>query len=215
MKAMYLWEITNILKKIRKNCNETIFYSSLLYENQLLCLIKYLRKMKTVLTLLFMGIYISAFSQNKDVKEIIEKFEGKTGITVISLNKDLLNMVSTSKQDSSDLGNVLKGITEIRILVIEKKNPEQKELFKTMVQKMPVKQYKELMVVKDGKDQIKMFAIENKGKITDFILTVIGENDNVLINISGNIDMRRLSGLYKDMNFSGFNHLAKLENKQK
>jgi hypothetical protein len=160
-----------------------------------------------------MFFYLSGFSQKMSVNEIMSNFEGKEGVTSMVLSKDLMSLAANIKTDDADFNNLIKGIAELKILVLEKATQVQKDSFHSMVKMLPVSDYKELMTVKDGKQLVKMIVKENGGKITDFLLVVTGDNEPVLINITGTMDVKKLSGLGKKMNLAGCKHLAKLDKK--
>jgi hypothetical protein len=164
---------------------------------------------------LFAFLSLSVFSQQMSINDIISKFEGKEGITTVVLSKDLMELASNVKSDNADFGNFMKNITGIKILVLEHSSQSQRDSFETMVKMLPVSDYKDLMTIKEGSKLIKMVVKENNGKISDFLLMVTGDKEPVLINITGNIDMKKLSSAGKNMNMAGFEYLARLDKKSK
>jgi hypothetical protein len=123
----------------------------------------------------------------------------------------MLGMVSNDKRDSADLGDIIRSVSGMKVMVLDKATQEQKDLFESMLKKLDVNDYKDLMVVKEGKKLVKMIVKETDGRITDFILTVTGDQEKVLINISGNIDPRNLSDISKSFNINGLEHLKDLD----
>jgi len=167
------------------------------------------------MVILFAFLSLAVSSQQMSINDIISKFEGKEGVTTVVLSKDMMELASNVKSDNADFGNFIKSISGIKILVLEHSSQSQRDSFATMVKMLPVSDYKDLMTVKEGNKLIKMVVKENKGKISDFLLLVTGDKEPVLINITGNIDMKKLSSAGKNMNMTGFEYLARLDKKSK
>ena len=171
--------------------------------------------MKTISLYVFLLILsIPCKSQNKAIDDIFSKFDGKNGVTTVNITKDLMNLAA--QMDSSDVKakDLFGQISGIKILTLEKALPEDKVAFETMVKSLPLNDYKELMVVKEKDNNVRMLLKENQGKISEFLLLVTGGNDPVLISIVGNIDPKELGKLAGCMKMDGFEHLAKLNNKK-
>ena len=69
------------------------------------------------------------------------------------------------------------------------------------------------MVIKEKDQDVKFLVHEKDGKITELLLIAGGKNDNVLISIQGDIDLKNISKLSKSMNISGLEHLEEIDKK--
>jgi hypothetical protein len=161
----------------------------------------------------FALISITGFGQNKDIDNIFNKFDGKNGVTSVNITKDMMNLVA--QMDSSDFKakDLLAQISRVRILAFENAVPEDKVSFETMVKSLPLKDYKELMVVKEKEMNVKMLSLESQGRIAEFLLLVTGGNHQALVSITGNIDPKQLGKLPEFMKMHGCEQLAKLGKK--
>ena len=84
-----------------------------------------------------------------------------------------------------------------------------------IIKDFPEDGYEELMVVKK-KDQDVRFFIRKEGKIIKELLMIVGGNeDNALISIQGDIDLKTISKLSKIMNIEGMENLEKIEEEEK
>ena len=148
--------------------------------------------MKTIITLIFACFPLLAFSQNKAIDDLFNKYAGKEGITTVDINGGLLQLaaaIDTGKH-SNDL---VKSLNHVRILTIDDKNSNQGiNFYKEVIGGIPVQDYKELMTVKEKDQDVKFLAKESGGKITE-LLMIVGGSDNALIFITGNIDPKDLS----------------------
>jgi hypothetical protein len=96
---------------------------------------------------------------------------------------------------------------------LQLKNPGQKhasiDFYKEILPGIPIKEYTELVHVRSLEQNVLILVKENKGIINDFLLVVGGE-DNALISIQGNIDLKQLGKLSASMPGSGNHHLDKV-----
>jgi hypothetical protein len=74
-------------------------------------------------------------------------------------------------------------------------------------------QHQEIMVVKEKDQDVKFYVKEEKNKVAELLLVVGGKDENVLISIQGDIDMKNISKLAKSMNIEGMENLEKMKNK--
>jgi len=170
--------------------------------------------MKTIFyTISFVFISLTGFGQNKDIDNIFSKFDGKNGVTSVNITKDMMNLIA--QMDSSDFKakDLLAQISRVRILAFENAVPEDKVSFETMVKSLPLKDYKELMLVKEKEMNVKMLSLENHGRIAEFLLLVTGGNHQALVSITGNIDPKLLGQLPGCIKMHGCEQLAKLGKK--
>ncbi|HEX3007790.1 MAG TPA: DUF4252 domain-containing protein, partial [Bacteroidales bacterium] len=109
--------------------------------------------------------------------------------------------------------NLVKNLKSIRILAIDGENPPKGINFYTEIMKdLPVREYKELMVIKEKGQDVKFLVKDANGKITELLL-IAGGKENALICIQGNIDLKSLAQLSKSMNIQGMNQLGKVQQK--
>jgi hypothetical protein len=69
------------------------------------------------------------------------------------------------------------------------------------------------MKVKDGNEDVLFLAKEEGGRITEFLLIVSGGGEDVLIAITGDIDMESLSSIAESLDMPGMENLDELDNR--
>lgn len=160
------------------------------------------------ITLLFVSLGLSA--QNGKIDEIFNKFQGKEGITSVIITSDLIKFAT--EMDSKDSGlSALKNITQVRILSFEQAQAQDIVAFENMIKDVSFSNFKELMVVKENNKNVRMLALENQGRWSDFILLVTGGKENVLINVQGSISPKELQSLSKTVHTDGMAFVNKLK----
>jgi len=170
--------------------------------------------MKTISLFVFLIMMsIAGKAQNKAIEDIFKKFDGKNGVTTVNISKDLLSLAAQMDSNDFKAKDLVSQISGLRVLTFEKALPEDKVAFENMVKALSLQDYKELMVVREKDQNVKMLMKENQGKISEFLLLVTGGNDPVLVSIVGSIDPKELGKLSSCMKLNGLEHLAKLNKK--
>lgn len=170
--------------------------------------------MKTIsIYVLLLIMSIPGKGQSKAIDDIFKKFDGKNGVTTVNISKDLMDLAAQMDSNDVKAKGLFSQISGVKILTFEKALPEDKVAFENMVKSLSLGDYKELMVVREKDQNVKMLLKETNGKISEFLLLVTGGNEPVMISIGGNIDPKELGKLSGCMNMKGFEHLAKLNKK--
>ena len=147
--------------------------------------------------------------------ELFEKYSGKEGYTTVYISKymfDLFSNIEATDPDAKEMHDVMSRLTGIKIISSEKKD-ESINFLKEMNKKIASGGYKELMVIKEENQDVKFLVRDNDGKISELLLVVSGDGDNVLISIQGDIDMKNISKLAKAMNIEGMEKLEDIDKK--
>jgi len=151
-------------------------------------------------------------AQQDPVNSLFEKYAGKEGFTTVHLTGDLLKMAAKMDSEDKDM-NILSQISEIKVLAQEGLEGQSSGLnFHSEIwPALDKAAYKELLIVKEKDKDVKMLARENGDIISEFLIIVSGLNENVLVQIKGNLNLNEMSQLSDSFDFDGFDELAKLE----
>ena len=153
-----------------------------------------------------------AFGQQTAVDKIFEKYGGKEGYTTVHISSfmfNLLNSLETDDPEYNEFKNATSGINSIKILTQDGGNSE--SFGKELLEMLPRSEYQEMMTVKDQEEEVLFLARESGGKITEFLLIVSGGSDDVLIAITGDIDLESLSSIASGLDIPGMENLDELE----
>jgi hypothetical protein len=151
-------------------------------------------------------------AQQDPVSKLFDKFAGKEGFTTVYVTGDLLKMAAKCDPDNKDLG-FLSRLTEVRVLAQECKEGQASginfhaEIWPNLDQSA----YKELLIVKEKDQDVKMLARENGNTISEFLIIVSGIDENVLVQIKGDLNLNEMDKLSDSFDFKGFDQLKKLE----
>ena len=148
-----------------------------------------MKKLTLIFSLLLLALPF--YAQNKSIDELFDKYSGQDGFTSVNINGGLLTLASWM-EDDKETKDLLKDLNHIRILTMEDNSLKNVNFYKEIIASIPVKDYVELMTVKEKDQDIKFLVKQSDGYINE-LLMIVGGKDNALISIIGKIDPKNLS----------------------
>ena len=147
-----------------------------------------------------------------------DKFEDIEGVTSVIVNQKAFELMGKIGADSDEeYLNLIKNIKTLKVFATESTavGKQMAAEVKIFLQKANLE---ELMRVKDGGSNVKIYIKE--GKNSDYVEELFmfvtdggehtGENQTVIISLTGNIDLKQISKLTEKMNLPGGEHLSKV-----
>jgi len=172
--------------------------------------------MKKLVLLLAMGILgISTLMAQSATDKIFDKYNGKEGFTVVTINQAMFEMISKmdTTAEGKEMVDMAKSIERIRILAMDTVMNDV-NLYTEVMDVLPQKGFKELMSVKEKDMDIKFMILEKDSKVTELLMVIGGsKDDNAIISITGDINLAKMGSLAKSMNIKGMENLEKLNDK--
>ncbi len=173
--------------------------------------------MKTILLVICTLILSAGLHAQSIMDKLFDKYSGAEGYTSVYISKYMFDMFrsndATVKSDEN-MNEVISKLDCIKILVTDDDpaTPAPVNLYQEIMKVIPSSPYKEIMVVKEKDQNIKFYAKEDKNrKIAELLMVIGGKDENVLISIQGDIDMKNISKLSKSMNIEGMENLEKMK----
>ena len=156
---------------------------------------------------------IVANGQNSAVDKLFDKYSGKEGYTSILISKYMFSMFSDVNPENKEFNDLVSKLTSIKILASDSSsNNVGINFYNEIMNELPAKDYKELMVVKEKNQDIKFLVKDVNGVIVELLLVVGGKFENVLICIQGeNINLKNIAKLSKSMKINGLENLEKIK----
>jgi len=162
--------------------------------------------------MLFSLALFTTKGQNSAVDKLFEKYSGKEGYTSILISKYMFSMFSDVDPDNKEFNDLVGKLNSIKILASDSSNNSGVNFYKEIMKELPIKDYKELMVVKEKDQEIKFLVKDVNGLIVELLLVIGGKSDNVLICIQGdNINLKNIAKLSKSMKIDGLENLEKIK----
>ena len=152
--------------------------------------------MKKIITIIcLVCIPLFAISQTSPVDKLFEKYSGEEGFTSVYISKymfELFAHIDSEDEDFQEFEEIVSQLTGIKILVSEGYSAAGINFYDEIINEIPISEYKELMVVKE-KDQDFKFLIKETDGIISELLMIGGGEENMLLSIQGNIDLKSIS----------------------
>lgn len=168
---------------------------------------------KILFPIILLVLAFAAKAQTSAVDQLFTKYADKDGFTTVSISKAMFSLFASESESKADFNSAIKGLESIRILSPDETVPAGNlNFYKEISKSLPLTQYEELMSVKE-KDQVFKMLVRKKGSIISEFLMIGGGHDNVLICITGNIDLKSISKLSKAMDIEGMENIDKLDKK--
>jgi hypothetical protein len=152
------------------------------------------------------------YSQKSAVDKIFDKYSGKDGYTTVYISSFMFNLLNSLEVDDPEYNEFKKatsGINSIKILTQDGSGSV--SFGEELLDMLPRSEYQEMMKVKDGNEEVLFLAREEGGRISEFLLIVSGGSDDVLIAITGDIDLKSLSSIASGLDIPGMENLEELE----
>ncbi|HPR56815.1 MAG TPA: DUF4252 domain-containing protein [Bacteroidales bacterium] len=182
-----------------------------------------MKKMALVITaLLWLGFLIPISAQSP-VQKMFEKYNAGEGFTVVSINKDLFNLlVELGEENESteikEVHDVIEGLDNISILMYDAKkgsDPSFLASFRKELESLKLKDFSELMMVKEQDEEVKFLIRKEGEKINELLLLVNQVDEAGFISITGDIDIKSIAKISRTMNIQGLENLEKINEEAK
>ena len=168
---------------------------------------------RIILLVLFATALFEARSQNSAVDKLFDKYSGKDGYTSVFISKYMFSMFSDVDPENKEFNDIVGKLNSIKILASDDDHAHDGvNFYQEIISELPMKDYKELMVVKEKDQELKFLVKDVNGTITELLLIVGGKTDNALICIQGdNINLKNIAKLSKSMKINGLENLEKIK----
>jgi hypothetical protein len=148
--------------------------------------------------LFFLIVAFPAFimAQNSAVDKLFAKYQGKKGVTTVNISPELFQMVNAMGiEELEEQDFPMDKIASVKILTIEDEEGYENVNFYDEIKKdLNVDDFAEVLTVNDGGEVVRMWMKADKDVVSEFLL-IVGGDDNVLIYITGDFNMKELEEL--------------------
>ena len=171
---------------------------------------------RILIPILLIAFSLAGNAQNTAIDQLFDRYADKDGFTTVSISKAMFNLFASEQESKDEFNKAVKGLESIRILApdsaIQAQMKGKLNFYNEISKSLPLSQYEELMNVKE-KDQVFKMLIRKKGNMITEFLMIGGGKDNLLICITGNIDLKSISKLSKAMDIEGMENIDKVNKK--
>lgn len=133
----------------------------------------------------------SVFAQQENLNSFIDKHKSDQGFTFAYLSKDLFEVATKSQIEAKDwakMHNVVKNVGSLRILAADSIT-DGHALYREARDLVPTDEFDELLTVRDGNDNVRVWAKEADAVVTDLVLLVGSPDEFVLVCFAGQLEL--------------------------
>jgi len=178
--------------------------------------------MKTkTFTILIVAIVVFPFmiAAQSPADALFDKYSGQDGFTSVYITQHMFSLFADieTEEDEDGFIELVKNLKCIKILSVEDDTLQlnkQVNFYDEIMHDFPDGKYEELMVVKKKDQDVRFYILKEGDKISELLMIVGGVEDNALISIQGDIDLKTISKLSKSMNIDGMENLEEIEDEK-
>jgi hypothetical protein len=167
--------------------------------------------MKKIIIVAFIAFAGSAYSQNA-IEKYFSYLDQDTGITKVTVNSkmfELFSYMEPENKEEEELKEAISNLESMKVIVKEDaKNPE--ALFKEAIKK-PGKEFELLMEVDQDEEHFYFLINEKNGIVAELLMIGNSDGEFIILSLTGEIDLKQLSSLSRQLNIDHMEHLEKIE----
>jgi hypothetical protein len=171
-----------------------------------------MKKLLAMLPLFYLFAAVAP-AQNDAINRFFNQYMEDERFTVVFVSPKMFSLVSKISTDDEDWENVREvvgGLTGLRVLTSDSLD-NGLAFYKEALSKVPASEYAELLTVRDGKENVRIW-VKDSGNIINELLLLVGSPDEfVLLSLTGTIDLDKISNLSKGLDINGAEHLEKIK----
>lgn len=171
--------------------------------------------MKKVIVLIIGMMMAVQLNAQDAISKFFGKYQADEDFTHVSITSRMFSLFTDLELEIEEHQELLDAISKLEGLKIlgNKNTTKGKELYNEAFSLIPVKEYEELMSVRDDGKDMKFLIKEKEGKINELIMVMGGEKEFFVLSIFGEIDLKQIARISKAMDIDGLEGLEMLDAK--
>lgn len=168
--------------------------------------------MKRVPILIAMILFPAfVYAQSETIDKMIDKYSGQEGVTVVNISAELFQIMDGLEIEDLDQADVpFDKLSSVKVLAVENATLlAGGNFYNEVTDGLNTTDFVEVITVKDGAEDVKMWMKTQGKQILDFLLVVSSPDEGVVVYIKGNFSMDDINGLAQQ--FGGIEGLEEME----
>jgi len=165
-----------------------------------------------VLGLLLVGAV--SYAQDDAIGKFFGKYVEDSRFSVVSISPKMFRLLSKVNWDTipADLRQTVSKLQSLRIISTE---TTPFVFYKEALSKIDMKEYEELISVRDKNDNIRFVVKESGGIIHELLMIAVDNDGFTMMSFVGDIDLDKLARLSSSMDIKGLEDLKNAKRKNK
>lgn len=150
------------------------------------------------------------------ITKFFSKYQNDESFTQVTISSKMFSLFTNMEVDKPEDQEVLSAISKLKGLRILAKEDARnaRELYKEALGLVPVKEFEELMSVRDKDKDMKFYIKESApGKISELVMVAGGTSDFMVLSLFGEIDLKQVSKIGSKMDIDGLDQLKNMDKK--
>ncbi len=169
--------------------------------------------MKHIISTIALLMFIGTAHAQDAISKFFTKYQNDESFSQVTVSSKMFSLFTQMDADNAEDKEVLDAISKLKGLRILAKNDARnaRELYKEAFGLIPVKEYEELMSVRDKDKDMKFFIKDSgKGTISELLMVVGGNTEFMVLSLFGEIDLKQVSRIGKKMDVKGLENLENI-----
>ena len=165
---------------------------------------------KLILSALIIAVGVSLFAQPAGIDRLYYNYKGEEGVVALKIPGFVMKLAGSIADLDREEKQLLRSLRSVTVLTIEETDLYPGVNFTEEVNLSHMKGgYHMLLEVHDSNEDVIIAAREKRGKITDLIV-VVGGDENVLVHVRGRMNNNLLENLAEVAGVDELNFTAQL-----
>ena len=171
---------------------------------------------RTLFLLLFIICLAPLAAQTNPIDRMFDKYSGQDGFTAIYISSRMFSLIAQADLEDDELQEMMGKLKSIRILTADSSMTTKVNFYEELEKNLDFSEYEELMMVKDGSQDLK-FLIKEKGRRIEELLMIGGGDNggNMLLSIKGDLSMENISDISRQIGIEELGGIENAKNKKK
>jgi hypothetical protein len=160
---------------------------------------------------------VAAIAQNDAISKYFSKYQNDESFTYANISSKMFSLFTDMEVESKEDQEVLNAISKLKGLRVLAKNDARnaRELYAEALKAIPVKEYEELMSVRDDEKDMKFYVKElSAGKIGELLMIMGGDDEFMVLTLFGEIDLKQVGRMGSKMDIDGLKNLKRIDDKK-
>lgn len=169
--------------------------------------------MKRIVAVVMLMITINEIYAQDAISKFFTKYNDDQSFTQVNVSGKMFSLFTNMEANDPEDKEVLDAISRLKGLRILMKDntSDARSLYKEAFALIPVKEFEELMSVRDKEKDMKFYIKENSGKISELVMIMGGLDDFMVLSLVGDIDLKQISRIGKKMDVKGLENLQNID----
>lgn len=158
----------------------------------------------------------SLFAQNDAISKYFDKYANDEDFTVVYVSPKMFELLgkldlTALDEDEEEMELVKETVDQLKGVRVLTTEVDGMKRYQEAISQLDVTDYEPLVTVRDEGENVNLW-VKTSGELIDELLVLVGGQDEfVLVSITGNIDLKRIVSLANSLDIRGMEHLDKVE----